>query len=228
MDNDNVQPVSMDERFAQIEAAYNARTSSGVNELGAEGSTMAPYRNIFGAYPCYRANIGPHGMPHRVTDMGVVNTLAEIKRAHAENQMQSIRIAPISFEGIMPGYRPRTHLYLVSAHYTDPTLPAVEDMDDYAEGDVDTSSLHPIAGMTIMHVVEKQSEGAPVDADYLYIWRGGMEFYADPEMRAELEGVISQPREITLNKPFPAHAPRVEQQGDMPASDSFIESEPEV
>lgn len=180
-------------RMNEIREAYQ-RFSEEHSDFNPVGQEAALFRNIFGAYPCYRDSAKYGAGPVRFgMEEDVSPILAEIKALHDAQSpdLRVVRVEDLDFSRIMKGYNPLTRVYLVSNDYKGPEA---ERPNGYPPVD--------IAGMTIMHVVESVHMGAPDNEAYVYMWPGGLEYYNDPAKNEELMSVVSKPRVITFEDPY--------------------------
>lgn len=189
-------------RMSEIREAYQnfCERHSDFHPVGQEA---ALFRNIFGAYPCYRENVGQFSSPRRLAGSASIEpVLAQIKKLHDEQdpRLRIVRVEDLDFGQIMPGYKPLTRVYLVSVDCENPSIQPNQTDDGpfflFPEQAVN------IAGMTIMHVVESNERGAPSDQAYLYMWPGGLEYYNDPSKEEELQSVVTKNRVITFANPY--------------------------
>lgn len=198
--------VDATERHEQISRAYQnaiALDDESRDYYARIGSpSVKLLHNIFGAYPDFLEQVRMTGesLPRVVMGEALETVLARVGEAYRAGNAESVRVAQLDFEGIMPGYRPSTRVYLISENYADPTVERdVFDADGVRVGTMPMVEGQAISGMTIMHVVEQAAHGAPADSVRLYIWKGGREYYQTDERRAALNEITGQPREIILD-----------------------------
>lgn len=231
--------VDAEQRHEQIVQSY--RNAAALDDdarayYGRMGSpSLKMLRNIFGAYPDFLEQVRVTGetLPRVIMGDQIEAVLGRISDAYQGQNAESVRVAPLDFEGIMPGYRPSTRIYLISENFEDPTVER-DVFDEYGRrvGTMPMVDGQPISGMTIMHVVEQAAAGAPADSVRLYMWKGGREYYQADERRAVLNAIVGEPREISFDDSRVVAALDQNRiaanQHPMPLAGGFIGDEPEA